>query len=328
MPDAKRVIVTGATGLIGRALCAALQEQGYAVVVLSRHPDAARTSVPGALAYVSWQPEETGPWAEHVDGATAVVHLAGESIFTFGKRQTQSSVRAETHNRVRAIHGLVRAMAEARVRPQVFVSASSVGTYGYAGYSDAEYTEETPAGTDFWGRDSQEWESAALDAGQLGVRAVVLRTGYVLGSGQGSGLVQQAEQFRRGFGGPVRPGTQWVPWVHIADVAGLIVFALDDERVRGPLDVVAPGVVRNKAFAATLGRVVGKPSRFPVPGVLLRLGFGITADTIVHGRRVVPRKALDLGYRFRFPELEPAIRDLLTSGSLSAGGVSPSGVAM
>jgi NAD dependent epimerase/dehydratase family enzyme len=127
--------------------------------------------------------------------------------------------------------------------------------------------------------------------------------------------MQQAEQARRGFGGPVLPGRQWVPWVHIADVAGLIVYALEDERVRGPLNVVAPGVVRNREFMATLARVVGKPARFPVPGVLLSLGFGITADTIVHGRRVVPRKALDLGYTFRFAALEPAIRDLLAANS-------------
>jgi uncharacterized protein (TIGR01777 family) len=311
----KRVIVTGATGLIGRALCALLRERGYAVIVFTRRPDVARVEVPGALAYVAWQPEQLGPWAEWVDGATAVVHLAGESIFTFGKRQTQASIRAETHSRMRTIQRLVHAMEAARVHPLVFVSASSVGTYGYAGFSDTEYTEESPAGTDFWGCDSQEWEAPALQTSQLGVRPVVLRTGYVLGTGPASGLTQQAEQVRRGFGGPVLPGRQWVPWVHIADVAGLIVFALEDERVRGPLNVVAPGVVRNREFTATLARVVGKPARFPVPGVLLRLGFGITADTIIHGRRVVPRKALDLGYAFRFAALEPAMRDLLAADS-------------
>jgi uncharacterized protein len=210
-------------------------------------------------------------------------------------------------------------MAQARARPEVFVSASSVGTYGYAGFTDVEHTEDSPAGTDFWGRDSQLWEEAAVEADRLGIRTVVLRPGYVLDAHAGSGLAQQIEQFRRGFGGPVLPGTLWVPWIHIADVAGLIVLAVEDTRVRGPLNVVAPGVVRNTEFAATLGRVVGKPARLPVLGFMLRLGFGMTADTIVHGRRVVPRKALDLGYQFQFPALEPALRDLVRHESDEQG---------
>jgi uncharacterized protein (TIGR01777 family) len=311
MVGAKRVIVIGATGLIGGALCRALLDRGDEVVVFSRDPEAARARVPGAAAYVAWQPTESGPWGAQVGGAHAVVHLAGESIFTFGKRQTRATVAAETRSRVRGIQGLVRAMTEAPARPAAFVGASSVGTYGFAGFSDVEYTEDSPAGSDFWGRDSQAWEAAALEAARFGVRTVVLRTGYVLDARPGSGLPQQVEQFRRGFGGAVRPGRQWVPWVHIADVAGLILLALDDARVRGPLNVTAPGGVRSREFAATLGRVVGKPPRFAIPGFLLRLGFGVTADTIIHGRHVVPRKALDLGYPFRFPALEPALRDLV-----------------
>jgi uncharacterized protein len=309
--DTRCVVVTGATGLIGSALCRALQDLGDGVIVFSRHPDAAQTQVPQALTYVAWQPEESGPWREQIDGAYAVVHLAGKSIYTLGQRQTQATIRAETQARAHAIHGLVGAMAAAHKPPALFVCASSVGTYGFAGWTDAELTEDSPAGTDFWGRDSQLWEGAALEAEQHKVRTVVLRTGYVLDARPGGGLAQQVEQFRRGFGGPVMPGSQWTPWIHIADVVGLILLAIVDSRVQGPLNVVAPGVVRSREFAATLGRVVGRSARFPIPGFMLRLGFGVTADTIAHGRRVVPRKALDLGYKFQFPTLEPALRDLV-----------------
>src|SRR5215467_15887674 len=141
MTEPKRVIVTGATGLIGSSLCQELVQRGYELVVFSRDPAAARAKIPGAAAYVTWQPEESGPWAEYIEGAYGVVNLAGGSIYTFGKRQTRESITAETQNRVRGIHGLVKAMTEAQTKPQVFVSASSVGTYGFHGFTDEEFTE-------------------------------------------------------------------------------------------------------------------------------------------------------------------------------------------
>lgn len=205
MRDAKRVIVTGATGLIGSSLCRELIKRGYAVVVFSRDPAAARTMVPGAVAYVAWQPEENGDWAEHLEGAYGVVNLAGGSIYTWGKRQTRESISAETQNRVRGIQGLVRAMEVVQTKPQIFVCASSVGTYGFDGFTDAEFTEASPPATDFWGRVSLPWEEAALAAEQAGIRAVVMRFGYVLALHPHSGLAQQVEQFRRGFGGSGPP---------------------------------------------------------------------------------------------------------------------------
>ncbi len=311
MTEMKRVIVTGATGLIGSGLCQALIRRGYAVVVFSRDPVAAREQIAGAVDYIAWQPEENGDWATYIEGAYGVVNLAGGSIYTFGKRQTQESINAETRDRVRGIHGLVSAMKEARVKPQVFVCASSVGTYGFDGFTDAEYTETSSPGMDFWGQSSVRWEEAALAAGQVGIRTVVMRFGYVLAMHPHSGLAQQVGQFQRGFGGPVRPGKQWQPWIHIADAAGLSVFALEDQRVRGALNGTAPDVVRNRDFAHTLGQAVGKPARLATPGFFLRMWLGVTADTIIYGRRVLPKKALDLGYQFQFATLESAFRDLL-----------------
>lgn len=311
MTEAKRVIVTGATGLVGSSLCHELIQRGYTVVVFSRNPEAARTKIAGAAAYVSWQPEESGAWAEYLDGAYGVVNLAGGSIYTFGTRQTRESVSAETQSRVRGIHGLVKAMAQAQSKPQVFVSASSVGTYGFHGFTDAEFTEANAPATDFWGQTSQLWEDAALTAGQYGVRVAVMRFGYVLAMHPHSGLSQQVAQFQRGFGGPVRPGKQWQSWIHIADAVGLTTFALEEQRVHGPLNGTAPNVVRNRDFTQTLAQVVGKPARLATPGLLLRMWLGITAETIIYGRHVVPQKALDLGYQFRFATLESALHDLV-----------------
>lgn len=316
MMEAKRVIVTGATGLIGSSLCQELIRRGYAVVVFSRDPAMARTKVPGAAEYVAWQPEESGPWAASIEGAYGVVNLAGGSIYTWGKRQTRESISAETQNRVRGIRGLVRAMEDAQVKPQAFVCASSVGTYGFDGFTDAEFTEASPPGADFWGQTSLPWEEAALSAEQAGVRTIVMRFGYVLAMQPNSGLAQQAEQFRRGFGGPVRPGTQWQSWIHASDTAGLIAFALEDNRVRGPLNGTAPEPVRSRDFAQMLAQVVGKPARLATPGFLLRMWLGKTADTIIYGRRVLPQKALDLGYQFQFATLESALRDLVRTSSV------------
>ena len=307
----KRIVVTGATGLIGTALCAALIQQGKALIVLSRDPEAARANVPGAQAYVPWKPAPSGTWRQQIDGAEGVIHLAGGPLFTFGKRHNQASVRQETYDRIRAIQGLVAAMEAAAVKPAVFISASSVGTYGYSGFTDERYTESSPPGADFWGQDSLEWEEAALAAAHLGVRTVLLRTGYVLDASRAGGLARQAAQFQRGFGGPVLPGKQWVPWIHLADEVGLIQLALSDERVRGPLNCTAPEVSRNREFAAALGKVLGKPARMAVPGFAMHLALGVVADILIHGRQVVPQKALDLGYQFQFPTLESALRDLL-----------------
>jgi uncharacterized protein (TIGR01777 family) len=315
MTEAKRVIVTGATGVIGSSLCQELIRRGYTVVVFSRDPAAARAKVPSAAEYVAWQPEESGPWAASIEGAYGVVNLAGGSIYTWGKRQTRESISSETQNRMRGIRGLVGAMEEAQTKPQVFICASSVGTYGFDGFADAEFTEASPPGTDFWGQTSLPWEEAAQTAEHIGVRTVVMRFGYVLAMRPDSGLAQQVEQFRRGYGGPVRPGAQWQSWIHVADAAGLIAFALEDNRVRGPLNGTSPGVVRSRDFAQTLAQVVGKPARMATPGLLLRMWLGKTADTIIHGRRVLPQKALDLGYQFQFATLEPALRDLVRTSS-------------
>lgn len=301
----KRVVVAGATGLIGRSLCRGLLERGYEVTVFSRDSKAARERVPGAQQYVDWAPAESGPWTAAIDGAYAVVNLAGAPVF--GRRWTEAYKREIRDSRVVGTRGLVRAMFRAGRRPSLFVGGSAVGYYGFR--DDTPLDESAGPGSDFLARVCVDWENEALPAASGGIRTVVLRTGIVLSLEEGA-LPQMLLPFRLFGGGPILPGTQWLPWIHLADQVGLILFALEDERVSGPLNASAPEPQRNRDFAALLGERYGTPSWLPVPGLGLRVLFGEVADTLSEGQRVVPRKALDHGFQFRFPTAEAALDDL------------------
>jgi uncharacterized protein (TIGR01777 family) len=316
--NARRLIVIGATGALGAPLCAALLRRGDSLVVFSRDPVAAQQRVPGAMAYVAWQPEESGAWEAHLGAADGVIYLAGKSIYT--EPHTEQDVHDELQTRMRGINGVVRAMEAAHGRSAVLISASSVGTYGYAGPLNAELTETSAPGEDFWGRISVLWEAAALTARQFGVRVVLPRPGFVLTPQPDGGLMRQVGQFRAGYGGPVEPGTQWSPWIHIADSVGLLLLALDDARVHGPLNVVAPSLVRNHEFAATLALHVGQAATRMIPAGMLRQHMGIVADTITHGRRVLPALAQALDYHFQFPRLDGALQDLVPASTASTSG--------
>lgn len=310
MSEFKRVIVTGATGLIGRKLFAALRERRYAVVVFSRSPEQARAALPGAADYVSWTPTERGPWAEAIDGAHAVIHLAGAPISKglVGPRWTPEYKAEIRDSRVVGTRGIVNAMAAAAQPPAVLVCASAIGYYGY---SDSRPLDESaPAGSDFVARICVDWEAEAARAAQNGARVVLVRTGVVLDPEQGA-LAQLLLPFRMFSGGPVLPGSQYYSWIHPDDEIGILMLALEDGRLSGPVNATAPEPQTNRDFSATLGKVVGTPSWLPVPETALRVALGEMADLVVKGQRVLPKRALELGYRFRYPRLEDALRQLL-----------------
>ena len=332
MTEAKRVVVTGATGMIGRALCKELRVKGYQVVAFSRDPQKARRSVPGAAEYVAWTPAESGPWASAIDGAHAVIHLAGASLF--GRRWSAEYKREIISSREIGTRGLVNAMARAQHKPQVFVSMSAVGYYGPHGSEQLD--ESAGPGNDFLARVCQVWEREAHKAEALGVRTVLFRSGVVLGGDEINGLPIDLAGFslsRPGLilkteegafpllvmpfyffaGGPILPGTQYLPWIHVDDTIGLLMLALEDDRARGPLNATAPEAQMNKDIAKTIGRVMGRPALVPVPGFALRLLLGEMSDMITTGQRVAPKKAQELGYQFKFPSSERAIRDILKS---------------
>ena len=308
MAAGKRVIVTGATGLIGREVCKELIARGYEVVVFSRNPDSARAKVPGAADYVSWMPAESGPLAAHLDGAWGVISLAGASIA--GKRWDDDYKRQIRDTRVIGTRGLVKAMAAAQEKPKVFISGSAVGFYGARDATPLD--ESANAGTDFLAGVVREWEDAAKEAEGLGIRTAVIRTGIVLDKNEGA-LPQLKLPFQFFVGGPILPGTQWLSWIHRDDEVGLILFALENEGARGPVNASAPNPQTNRDFCSSLGKAMGRPSWMPVPEFALKIVVGEFSEGLTTGQRVIPKKAQELGYEFKYQTSEAALRQIFGS---------------
>jgi uncharacterized protein (TIGR01777 family) len=295
-----KVFVTGATGLIGRSLCAALLRRGDEVTALSRRPGGA---LPPGVAVLRGDPAVAGPWLKALSRSDAVVHLAGEPV-AGGRWTTERKARLAA-SRLDSTRLVAQAIAAGG--PSVLVQASAVGFYGDRG--DEPLDEGAAPGRGFLADLSVRWEAAAAPAATR-ARVVLVRTGIVLAR-DGGALPLLARPFRLFAGGRIGDGRAWQPWIHQADELGLLLLALDDDRVRGPLNAVAPGPVRQAELARTLAAVLHRPNLLPVPAGALRLGLGEMAEVLLASQRVVPGQALALGYRFRFPTLEPALRDLL-----------------
>jgi uncharacterized protein (TIGR01777 family) len=298
--ESGRILVTGGTGLVGARLIRALLDDGYEVAAVTRRPGRAR--FPAGVEAIGW--DGTRVADAELAGCRGVVHLAGEPVFAF----PMSAARRERilASRVDSTRALAEGFArlDAAARPAVFVCASAVGYYGDRG--DEELTESAPPGSGFLADVCVAWEEEARAAAAAGVRSVSLRIGIVLAR-EGGGLAPMARAFRLGLGGRIGSGRQWVPWIHADDLVSLIRAALRDDRYRGAVNAVAPSPVRNHELARTLARVVRRPALLPVPALPIRLALGEVAGELLGSRRVVPRRALDLGFGFEHAELEPAL---------------------
>ncbi|MGD0454504.1 MAG: TIGR01777 family oxidoreductase [Solirubrobacteraceae bacterium] len=312
---ALRVTITGATGLIGPSLVAALRERDAQVTVLTRDPARATALTDlrsvGDVQAVAWQPLSEPAPADALAGRDAVLHLAGEPV---AQRWSAKVKRAIHDSRVIGTRNLVEGLARAGEadtggRPRTLISSSATGYYGAHGEEPLD--EDAPPGEDFLARACVEWESAAAGARELGVRVVQVRTGVVLDR-SGGALAKMLPPFRLGIGGPVAGGRQYISWIHAHDVIGIMLAALEDERWSGPINATAPDPVPNRVFSKALGRVLGRPSLLPVPGLALRALYGEMAEIVTSGARVMPAKALVLGYEFEHPQLEQALRSALT----------------
>ncbi|MEQ1792713.1 MAG: TIGR01777 family oxidoreductase [Nitrospira sp.] len=301
------IVVTGGTGFIGRALCAALQQTGHRVTVFTRRPQEANRICGAAVTAVEWNDGDTGAWEQALEGADAVVNLAGAPIAD--ARWTTARKRLLTDSRVRSTRRLVAAMSRRSSKPRTLISASGIGYYGAS--DDRILDEGAARGHGFLADLCLEWEAAALEAASFGTRVATLRTGMVLEQ-DGGALPKMLLPFRLFAGGPIMPGTQWVSWIHRRDHIGLIQWALATASVSGPVNAVAPGAVTMKAFCDALGQVLHRPSWLPVPGFALQVGLGELGTLMTTGQRVNPAKALAGGYRFEYPTLEPALRAILT----------------
>jgi hypothetical protein len=302
-----RVFVTGGTGLIGTRLVRQLLKRGDQPVVLTRRPDAAAKLFGPACTVVAGDPTQSGAWVDAVADCDAVVNLAGENVF--GRRWNAEVKALLNDSRVKATQNVVEALRQQTDgRPRTLVNASAIGYYGPHG--DEELTEDSPPGDDFLARICIDWEKAALAVESAGVRCVTVRVGVVLDK-EGGALAKLLTPFKLGAGGPVGTGKQWMSWIHHEDMTGLFLLALDDAGAAGPLNGTAPEPVTNRDFGRALGGALRRPAIMPMPGFALRLLVGEAAEVVLGGQRVLPRRAQQLGYGFKYPTIDAALREIV-----------------
>jgi len=308
-----RVIVTGGTGLIGRALSGRLVAEGHEVIVLSRRPQSA-PAMPEGVRLVGWDGETARGWGELADGAEVIVNLAAESIGGEGLldillgRWTEDRKRRIVESRADAGRAVVEAVRAAKRKPRLVIQPSGSGFYGTL--RDEELGEEAEAGDDFLARTCLEWEAASQPVRAFGVRHAVTRSGVVL-TKRGGIFPMVLLPFRFFAGGPLGSGRQWFPWIHLHDEVEGIRALIHREDAQGPYNFTAPVAVRNADLARAVGRAMHRPAFFRVPSLLLRAMLGEKATLVLDGQRPVPRRLLQTGFSFRFPTLEPALADLL-----------------
>lgn len=304
-----RIIIPGGTGQIGRPLSAMLVSAGHEVIVLSRNPQ--NYSLPAGVQSAQWDTQTTAGWGELLDGADAVINLAGENISGTGmipSRWTADRKRRIGDSRAAAGAVLVQAIDEAAEKPQVFFQISGVDYYAPG---DQLVDETWPPGTGFLSRVASEiWEPSTEGVEALGVRRIVGRMGVIL-SMAGGPLPFSVLQFRLFAGGKLGNGEQWLPWVHEEDALRAIQFLVEHESAAGVYNIASPEPVTNAQFTEALGRVMGRPTLIPVPGFALKLSLGEISALVLEGRPVSSQKLQDLGFKFYFADIEPALEDLI-----------------
>lgn len=308
-----RAVVTGATGFIGRRLLDFIDEP----IVLTRDAAKARRELGSRVKAYDWDLMTQAAPAEALSGVDAVFHLAGEPVAE-GRWDAAKKQRLR-ESRTVGTANLVRGLSAAQPRPPVLVSASAIGYYGSRG--DDVLDETAAPGSDFLAKICGEWECEAAAAEKLGIRVASARIGIVLG--RGGALKKMLLPFKLGVGGRLASGSQWMSWVHVDDVVGMMLHAATNAEVRGAFNAVGPAPVTNAEFTRTLGRVLHRPTIFPVPGFALRLAFGEFGNILLASQRCAPRRMQEAGYTYRFPTLEGALTDAVHGGSNGSSAAMP-----
>jgi uncharacterized protein len=302
-----RIFLMGGTGLVGSRLIPRLHHRQDEVVLLTRRPDAARQRWPNEATVLGGDPMEAEAWMQAAAECDAIINLTGEGIFN--RRWNAAFIQLLRDSRIKSTEHAVQALAKRTTsgKTAVLVNASAVGYYGPHG--DEELDENSPPGNDILAELCVAWEKAAQAAEQLAVRTVRLRIGVVLDK-EGGPLQKMSLPFKFFMGGPTGlTGSQYMSWIHHEDIVGLLLFALDNAQVQGPMNATAPNPVTNKVFSRTLGGALGRPSFMPTPKMVLRVALGQVAGVVTTGQRVLPKKALALGYQFRFSNVEEALKN-------------------
>jgi len=300
-----KVLVSGASGFIGSALCDALLARGDSVAGLTRDPQRARGTNPSVIWH-AWEPSLERPPAAAFEGVDAVVNLLGEKI---NQRWTDDAKRRIMESRRTGTRNLIATIAGLESKPKVLVNQSAIGFYGDRG--EAMVDESADSGEGFDAEVVREWEAAAREAESIGLRLTIVRTGHVLDPSDGL-LAELLTPFKLGVGGPLAGGRQYMSWIHIDDEVGILLWAIDNEKVSGTINATAPNPVTNRSFSQALGHALHRPAAVPVPGFVLDLKFGSEFGAVLRGgQRVMPRRALDLGYEFRHTDIDEALKSLL-----------------
>jgi len=301
-----KIFVTGGTGFVGTTLTQRLTRKGHDVSVLTRSIPEER-QLPQGASYVEGDPTEQGPWQKNVSAHEVIINLAGASIF---KRWTDSVKTAILESRVRTTKHLVEALAGRKERETLFLSTSAVGYYGF--HRAEALNEESPSGDGFLATVSRKWESAALKAEESGARVILFRSGVVLGR-HGGALKLMDRLFKWHLGSPLGSGEQYFSWIHEEDLARIYEYVIEGKGVSGPMNCTAPTPVRNKDMTTALAKALGKPAFMPAaPGFVVKMVMGEFASVFLEGQNVLPKKLLDMGFRFRFTDIGKAFQDLLS----------------
>ena len=299
-----KIVITGATGFIGSALVKKLHASGYKPVLLSRRHR--QTSAFQNAVSVSWNPENENEIVKEIDGADAVINLAGEPIV--GKRWSKIQKMKILESRVRATRTVVHSIKQANEKPAVLINASAVGYYGSRGTE--ELTEESHPGSGFLTDVCKAWEAHAIRAEDFGVRVVRIRTGIALEK-TGGALQKMLPPFRFGMGGWLGNGNQWMSWIHLEDLLRLILFCVENEKAKGAVNAISPQPVTNKVFSMVLAQVLNRPCLMPVPAFALKLLMGEMSEILLGSQRVLPKKARELGFSFQYPDIRKALEAAL-----------------
>lgn len=303
----RRIVISGATGLIGKKILSRLTEKGFAVSILTRNRKLAENTISQDIEAFEWDySKPAGPLVDIISGSEAVINLSGASIA--GRRWNDEYKKLIYDSRVLTTQKISEAISLCKEKPLSLINASASGYYGFDG--EELLTEDSPAGSDYLAKVCKDWESAAYKAEECGVRTVTLRIAVVLDKSEGA-LKKLMTPFRFFLGGHLGSGKQWFPWIHADDLADIFLFSIENKNISGAINTCAPEQIRNKDFCRILGKVMRRPVIFPVPGFMLKLIVGEFAKYLLKGRRLVPEKALKSGFKFRYDTCEKALKNIL-----------------
>jgi uncharacterized protein (TIGR01777 family) len=299
-----KILMTGGTGFVGKQLTSRFIQEGNEVTILTRSlKDSGQP--PKGISYLQGDPTQKGPWQAAIPGHDVIINLAGASIFSKWSDEYKKLIR---DSRIFTTRNIIEGIPSGLEKGISLFSTSAVGYYGFHG--DEELDEESPPGNDFLARLAVEWEAEALKAQGKGARVVITRLGIVLGE-NGGALGQMIPLFKRFIGGPIGSGQQWFSWIHIKDLAEAFAFLIKHPEILGPVNVCSPNPVKNKELAKALGRVLHRPSFMPAPGFMIRMVLGEFGSVILEGQRVLPRKLLQKGFTFQYPDIDKALQSII-----------------